>query len=159
MKGSGVWAAGSRQPRITVYRGIEMRSRLEALAAAYLDRHGFAWEYEPICFAGIGGQYLPDFRVLQPKKANVYLEVKPKPNKLETTVRQQIQRMAVIWESEPDARLIIVLVTGYPEAHLLPLTGDPETGVFRWNLDELHEAIEGSWWLAETDEEGSPRVP
>jgi hypothetical protein len=67
--------------------------------------------------------------------------------------------MAVIWESEPDARLIIVLVTGYPEAHLLPLTGDPETGVFRWNLDELHEAIEGSWWLAETDEEGSPRVP
>lgn len=107
----------------------------------------------------MGGQYLPDFRILRPEKANVYLEVKPKPNKLEATVRQQIQRMAVIWESEPDARLIIVLVTGYPEAHFLPLTGDPETGVFRWNLDELDEAIEGSWWLAEGDEEGSLRAP
>ena len=92
-----------------------MRSRLEALAAAYLDRHGFAWEYEPICFAGMGGQYLPDFRVLRPGEANVYLEVKPKPNTLETTARQQIQPMSVIWESEPDARLIIVLVTGYPK--------------------------------------------
>jgi hypothetical protein len=76
MKRSQVRAAGSRQPRITVYRGIEMRSRLEALAAAYLDRHGFAWEYEPICFAGMGGQYLPDFRVIRPEKANVYLEIK-----------------------------------------------------------------------------------
>jgi hypothetical protein len=60
-----------------------------------------------------------------------------------------MQRMSVIWESEPDARLIVVLVTGYPDPHFLPLTGDPETGVFRWNLDELHEAIQGSWWLVE----------
>jgi hypothetical protein len=135
-----------------------MRSRLEALAAAYLDRYGFAWQHEPICFGGLGGQYLPDFRVLQSSRANVYLEVKPKPEKLDIMARQQIQRMGVIWESEPDARLIIVLVTGYPEPHFLPLTGDPETGVFRWNLDELHEAIQGSWWLVETHEngEGSP---
>jgi len=68
MKGSGVWAAGSRQPRITVYRGIEMRSRLEALAAAYLDRHGFAWEYEPICFAGIGGSTFRTLGSYNPRK-------------------------------------------------------------------------------------------
>jgi hypothetical protein len=29
-----------------------MRSRLEALAAAYLERHGFTWEYEPSGGAG-----------------------------------------------------------------------------------------------------------
>jgi hypothetical protein len=89
---------------------------------------------------------------LTAKKANVYLEIKPKPNALETTARQQIQRMSVIWESESDARLIVALVTGYPRAHFLPLTGDPETGVFTRNLDELHEAIEGSWRLAQTDD-------
>jgi hypothetical protein len=159
LKGSRGRAAGSRQPRITVYRGIEMRSRLEALAAPYLDRYEFAWQYEPICFGGMGGQYLPDFRVLRSEKANVYLEVKPKPEKLEITARQQMQRMSVIWESEPDARLIIVLVTGYPDPHFLPLTGDPETGVFRWNLDELYEAIQGSWWLSDMNEDGGSSPP
>lgn len=28
-----------------------------------LDRQGWEWAYEPDCFAGEGGQWLPDFRV------------------------------------------------------------------------------------------------
>jgi hypothetical protein len=98
------------------------------------------------------GQYLPDFRVQRSENGDVYLEVKPKPKELATMAYQQIERMSVIWESEPHARLIIVSVTGYPDPHFLPLTGDPETGVFRWNLDDLHEAIEGSW-LDDADED------
>jgi hypothetical protein len=152
MKDSRGRSPGSRQPRTTIYRGIEMRSRLEALVAAYLDRHGFVWQYEPVCFAGMGGQYLPDFRIQRSDNVDFYLEVKPKPKKLATMAQQQVQRMSVIWESEPYARLIIVSVTGYPDPHFLPLTGDPETGVFRWNLDDLHEAIEGSW-LDDVDED------
>jgi hypothetical protein len=85
-----------------------MRSRLEALVAAYLDRRGFVWQYEPVCFAGMRGQYLPNFRVQRSENADVYLEVKPKPKELATMAYQQIERMSVIWESEPHARLIIV---------------------------------------------------
>jgi hypothetical protein len=152
MRGSRGQGPSSRQARTTIYRGTAMRSRLEALVAAYLDRHGFVWQYEPVCFAGMRGQYLPDFRVQRSENGDVYLEVKPKPKELATMAYQQIERMSVIWESEPHARLIIVSVTGYPDPHFLPLTGDPETGVFRWNLDDLHEAIEGSW-LDDADED------
>lgn len=93
MKGSRGQGPNSREPRTTIYRGIAMRSRLEALVAAYLDRHGFVWQYEPVCFAGMQGQYLPDFRIQRSDNADVYLEVKPKPEKLATMVYQQVQRM------------------------------------------------------------------
>ncbi len=137
---------GHRSPRPTVYRGIEMRSRLEALVAGYLDEHGFKWDYEPVCFAGRMGQYLPDFRIQQSGQPNVFVEVKPKPRNLTELMREQVPRMSVIWESEPGARLIIALCTGYPTPHILPVTGDPASQVFRWNLDDLEEAIRGEWW-------------
>lgn len=66
--------------RPTLYKGIRMRSRLEADYAAWLDRQGRQWEYEPECFADEHGQWLPDFRVA---KLNEYygvphlIEVKP----------------------------------------------------------------------------------
>ncbi len=70
--------------RPTLYRGIQMRSRLEADFAAYLDARsaagdvGYAggWEYEPTCFAGPQGQWLPDFRI-GPPGACWYVELKP----------------------------------------------------------------------------------
>lgn len=49
--------------RPTVYKGIQMRSRLEAGFAMWLDEEGLIWEYEPKAFAGERGQYLPDFAV------------------------------------------------------------------------------------------------
>lgn len=79
--------------RPTTYKGIQMRSRLEAATAAAFDRHDVAWTYEPECFqAEDGSQYLPDFLVIidlayvtkDPhntlevvEKAAVYFEVKP----------------------------------------------------------------------------------
>lgn len=62
----------------TVWRGIEMRSGLEARWAEHLDRIGVAWEYEPQVFwLGSGKKrtgYLPDFRLT--RLADTWLEVK-----------------------------------------------------------------------------------
>lgn len=92
-------------PRPTTYRGIEMRSRLEATVAERLDRGGYTWEYEPRAFAGYGGQYLPDFLV-NTALGDMYLEVKPTREAAEK-VRD---RMAIIRQSIPDAMLIIEVV-------------------------------------------------
>jgi hypothetical protein len=95
--------------RPTFYRGIRMRSRLEAHVARWLDTHPnpLPWEYEPVCFAGTIGQYLPDF-VLHHPTFDSYIEVKPltvSEEELEDTMR----RMPVIWESQPRALLAIQL--------------------------------------------------
>lgn len=52
------------QARPTLYKGVRMRSRLEALYAAWLDNHQLdKWTYEPMAFGSPDGQYLPDFFV------------------------------------------------------------------------------------------------
>ena len=99
--------------RPTTYKGIRMRSRLEAEYAALLDRSGpggklrlIGWEYEPMCFAGSSGQYLPDFRIdfLSSRGPLVlYVEVKSVVGDPLPIMR----RMEVIWESEPDVQLMI----------------------------------------------------
>jgi len=55
----------------TVYNGIRMRSRLEAKYAAFFDRLGWAWEYEPIDLDG----YIPDF-IVDPGSELILFEVK-----------------------------------------------------------------------------------
>lgn len=69
--------------RPTVYKGIQMRSRLEAGFAQWLDQNHIDWDYEPECFASEAGQYLPDFEVWGLDLANfwenpprVFIEVK-----------------------------------------------------------------------------------
>lgn len=64
--------------RPTLYKGIRMRSRLEANFAEFLDGRGDEWAYEPECFAGDGGQWLPDFGLMPARgKHALYVEVKP----------------------------------------------------------------------------------
>lgn len=95
--------------RRTMYSGIAMRSRLEAKFAAWLDGHGIEWEYEPECFADPSGQYLPDFRFRSTEGHRVYVEVKGPPLDLDPDNRcEPMQRMEIIWASEPDAELAIV---------------------------------------------------
>lgn len=69
------------QARPTLYKGIQMRSRLEAGYAMWLDEMGFTWSYEPHCFASRSGQYLPDFRLedvqFGRRRWVVYVETKP----------------------------------------------------------------------------------
>ena len=59
-------------PIITEYQGTAFRSQLEARWAAYFDRRGIAWQYEPVQFDG----WMPDFR-LALDGVEVYAEVKP----------------------------------------------------------------------------------
>lgn len=105
-------------PRPTTYKGIQMRSRLEAGFAAWLDARGVeGWEYEPRAFASEAGQYLPDFRVPRLRVSRfkshpAYIEVKPAHVFKQQDERHAIAiRMAVIWESEPDAHLIVASPT------------------------------------------------
>ena len=59
-------------PVITEYGGTTFRSQLEARWAAWFDRRGIAWKYEPVQFDG----WTPDFR-LALDGVETYAEVKP----------------------------------------------------------------------------------
>jgi hypothetical protein len=96
--------------RPTTYRGIPMRSRLEARVAAYLDVDGSPWEYEPRAFASRRGQYLPDFLVTDDAGRRVYIEVRPTVHR----ARSALDQMPIIWASELDAWLMILI----PDLHL-----------------------------------------
>jgi hypothetical protein len=110
------WAA-----RPTVYRGIQMRSRLEARWAAHfdsgcwVDEPGFAWRYEGLAFADRHGQYLPDFVLTVPDVPTSYVEVKPESLSI-GELREVQRRMETIWASVPEA--VLVLVVGEPGDHV-----------------------------------------
>jgi hypothetical protein len=87
--------------RPTKYKGIQMRSRLEARFAESLDRVGCSWEYEPECFADETGQYLPDF-VIRCARTSVYIEVKPTSRAASDALTG---RMPVILSSDPEAEI------------------------------------------------------
>jgi hypothetical protein len=92
--------------RPTIYNGVRMRSRTEATFAAFLDRHGFDWQYEPEAFAGAGGQYLPDFRVSGGPR-RVYFEVNGPP--LDERKREdRLRRMSVLFRSDPEAVGVLI---------------------------------------------------
>ena len=119
------------KPRPTIYKGIHMRSRLEASFAQWLDSWPFLhWEYEPCAFASEGGQYLPDFRAEGFRATwldgyqRVYFEVKPsifgwQPEwdaltcttpEMERAAEQESQlerKMLLIAQSDPTALLVI----------------------------------------------------
>lgn len=104
--------------RATIYNGIQMRSRLEAGFAAWLDARHIAWEYEPCAFADQDGQYLPDFRLLhvpclwRDTPTTVYAEVKPNtfdPTKYRGADYMTVNRqMSLIKASDPEAEFIVV---------------------------------------------------
>lgn len=56
----------------TMYRGVQMRSRLEARWGAMLDSFNWRWEYETLDFDG----WIPDF-VVQTETKPLLIEVKP----------------------------------------------------------------------------------
>lgn len=126
--------------RPTVYKGIRMRSRLEATYAAFLDRSEDPWVYEPCCFASEAGQYLPDFRIddLRPgtgEPSRWYIEVKPAyllayPDKVEAVQR----RMEIVWASEPDAGLLLDF---------------PMRGERFFRVQPMDEWFHRSFWTAE----------
>lgn len=88
--------------RPTIYKGTQMRSRLEAKFAAHLDAMKRRWGYEPVCFADEDGQYLPDFSV-EVDGTMCYIEVKPTEALAQEWIDGPMRR---IWSTDPDALLI-----------------------------------------------------
>lgn len=117
--------------RPTLYRGIQMRSRLEADYAAHMDRNGEMWEYEPECFAGPDGQWLPDFRVngtvLQEVKPASLLKYRDDENDSGLTGRVDLilKRMTIAWESNPEAILELIFWTYGAQEPDLSVIGVP----------------------------------
>ena len=101
--------------RPTLYKGIRMRSRLEADYAAYLEREGHDWHYESECFASAAGQWLPDFLVKHKSGDETFLELKP-AGRLDDdymaldgeSIDGHLTRMTIAWESKPAASLVLV---------------------------------------------------
>lgn len=107
--------------RPTLYKGIQMRSRLEADYAADLDKQGYRWAYEPECFASETGQWLPDFgcTFMDHGPLAIFDEVKPAEPLMRLLgdipslracahfehVDALLRRMEIAWTSRPDAML------------------------------------------------------
>jgi len=107
------------QARPTLYKGIKMRSRLEADYAAELDRWRVHWGYEPECFASEAGQWLPDFGYsFGSEPFAVFCEIKPAEPLLREHIPGSIgfvqhvdallERMTIAWASRPDACLELI---------------------------------------------------
>lgn len=84
----------------TMYRGVQFRSRLEARWAAFFDRIGLQWEFEPEGYETSAGRYLPDFWLpsiyLRGARVGLYFEVKPsRPAEMEA-----IKVMALVCGSD-----------------------------------------------------------
>lgn len=144
--------------RPTTYRGITMRSRLEAGFATWLDRSHIAWEYEPLVHAGPAGQYLPDFLLhgvhdtLTAQTGAVYVEVKP------TLPDDELRRQYHALMAPLDDLAVAVLIQidggqiirwqpgGWTEATwLIGSDGRPSVGAL---LRDEHAPLTGAWWAA-----------
>ena len=113
--------------RPTTYRGIDMRSRTEARFAAFLDRVGIEWAYEPRAYADASGQYLPDFRLLASSwPSTVFVDVK---GTLTTVEYHHLRaRMRIIWTSDPRALLVIAPADWSRQRLLVDNPSVPERG-------------------------------
>lgn len=93
--------------RQTTYKGIKMRSRLEASFAAHID--GLCtWAYEPRCYADETGQYLPDFHCQWTHEDHTFIEVKPRWSDVHAAAKS----MEPVLSSMPGAHLAVYIPTG-----------------------------------------------
>lgn len=99
-----------------MYKGIQMRSRLEADYAGSRERDGVVVKYERKCFASEEGQWLVDFSV-----DGYYVELKPAGlfedhlMGLDSRTRRPcikvddiLKKMAIAHASEPNAPLALI---------------------------------------------------
>lgn len=112
--------------RPTTYKGVEFRSRLEARFAWHLDEQGEDWIYEPRRYGPKGRGYLPDFEIVG-ATFPTFIELKPTLAEVEAAK----EKMAVIWDTHPDALLIVACAEGC-WYHRAFLGGDWLTWQERW---------------------------
>lgn len=136
--------------RPTIYKGIQMRSRLEAAYARHLDSIGVAWTHEPICFADERGQYLPDFLVPASEADScpndLYIEVKPEGLSY-STLNDALRRMEIIWSTDPKAELRLEQGCGYPVGFTVWFTNHG-AGDRQWRLYTSQSPTDHLVWPA-----------
>lgn len=150
--------------RPTTYKGIKMRSRLEAGFAAWLDRNSVIWKYEPRAYAGEDGQYLPDFELPEISFAGiasrVFVEIKPSEPDIATLLAQR----RIIKASEPKAKLIAVWPDGdyYRSMLVLDEMGQmviwavrPDTVALEAELAACNGPWFGEYWKPKTPAVGA----
>jgi hypothetical protein len=118
--------AGIIESKETVYRGVTMRSRLEADFARHLDNQGVEWRYEPAIYGPKGSGYLPDFQIDREDGPH-FIEVKPTLR----DVPEAARRMKVIWRTHPNATLVVACAEGSRFFAMTP--DDTITWVDRWH--------------------------
>ena len=98
----------------SVYRGVNMRSRMETRWAALFDELGWPWQYEPIDLAG----YIPDF-VVRFDDAPLLVEIKG--HVVEPTSLAEYTRKIELggWEGET----LIIGATPWELSSAQPLLG------------------------------------
>jgi len=127
--------------RPTVYAGIQMRSRLEADYAGWLDGQGITWEYEATCYAGPAGQWLPDFSYRLDDGELILTEVKPESFLLTTQLEidATLSRMEVALDTEPDA---VLRLHGWEYGN-----ASATVMIMREPRDRIwHYHTPGAWW-------------
>lgn len=133
------------QARPTVYNGIQMRSRLEAGFAVWLDRWKVEWTYEPRAFADATGQHLPDFtledvRVLGAVEP-LYIEVKPGSFDVRKERPWLISRAEMIKSSEPRANLGVAIGPNGPAASQLHLVVNDHVVPASWIMESRQDEL------------------
>lgn len=104
--------AGTVDAVPVIYRGIQMRSKLEAEFAWLLDERGLVWQYEPRIYrSDMEPGYIPDFMVNE-RGDRCYVEVKPTFKQ----AKAARERMKAIWTVDPEALLVIVSGDGWWQA-------------------------------------------
>lgn len=140
--------------RPTLYKGIRMRSRLEADYAGRLDEWGYNWAYEPECFAGDSRQWVPDFHEWTFREdgglaRDAWVEIKPaslldREQGVDHYARidEILTRMTVAWLSKPDAFLELVFWTYREPRAVMRICG--ENGG-PWWVSGLHPGLHLLW--------------
>ena len=125
-------------PRPTIYKGIQMRSRLEAGFAAWLDRVNLSWEYEPHALANEHGQYLPDFLVRDcltfvdsNEWGDVYIELKPTTSVIDWARIQQARDVCRRAITDGNNGLFVVVIADM--GTYFPVQDAP-LSVEHWNM-------------------------
>lgn len=117
---------GQFRSKPTTFGHDRMRSRLERDFARHLFLSEIAYQYEPHIFGPRGRRYLPDFLV-EINGRRTYIEVKPTAAEVEGAKA----KMAVIWDDEPDALLIVACAQGCV-FHTAMLGTDWTSWIERW---------------------------
>lgn len=130
----------------TTYKNIRFRSRLEARWAAFFDRCGWKWSYEPLDLAG----YIPDF-LLHFETKDLLVEVKPnRPSDDLEAVSEKIHKSG--WRGSA-----VILCASWDEESAFSV----RIGAAATSIDEMWGSVDGDWGealLADCGSCGGPAI-